>query len=313
MKSARGKLVKCILLSWLLMFMGDVSAQQQPVYSQYMFNMLNINPAYAGSRGVLSMVSLYRGQWLGMPGAPKTTSVSLDMPINEKRIGVGVQLYDDRLGVERSTGLNASYAFRIQTSESGVLSLGLQAGILNYHANYAEVSTFQSSDPSFYQNINGILPTAGAGVYYNTDNFYIGASVPALLKTKLTSGNTADISSITGKELHIFIASGFVSEINEDLSLKPSVLIKGTSGAPIQIDLNANLWIKDMLSVGASYRTGDSYVGMIEWQINRQLRFGYAYDKTFSNLGLYNNGTHEIMLRLEFGQSESKSVSPRYF
>jgi len=302
-----------VMMGMVLLLAINSNAQQQPMYSQYMFNMMNINPAYAGSRGVTSMTALFRDQWVNMPGSPKTASVSVDMAVKQKKIGLGVQLYDDRLGVERTTGLNLSYAFRIQTSENGTLSLGLQAGMLNYRANYTELATFQSNDPVFNQNVNGLLPAAGAGIYYNSDKFYIGASVPALLKTKITKYNEADISSITGRELHVFLASGFVAEINEDLVIKPSLLVKATSGAPVEFDLNANLWIKNTIAIGGSYRTGDAYVGMVEWQMNRQLRFGYAYDKTFSNLGLYNSGTHELMLRLEIGQEGSKMVSPRYF
>lgn len=302
-----------IMMAVLLGLSIKSKAQQQPMYSQYMFNMMNINPAYAGSRGVTSMTALFRDQWVNMPGSPKTASVSVDMAVKQKKIGLGVQVYDDRLGVERTTGVNLSYAFRIQTSENGTLSLGLQAGMLNYRANYTEVSTFQSNDPVFNQNVNGLLPAAGAGIYYNSDKFYIGASVPAVLKTKISKNNVADISSITGRELHVFLASGFVADINEDLVLKPSLLVKATSGAPVEFDLNTNLWIKNTIAIGGSYRTGDAYVGMVEWQMNRQLRFGYAYDKTFSNLGLYNSGTHELMLRLEIGQEGSKMVSPRYF
>ena len=302
-----------VMVGMTLLMYTNSNAQQQPMYSQYMFNMMNINPAYAGSRGVTSMTALFRDQWVNMPGSPKTASVSVDMAVKQKKIGLGIQLYDDRLGVERTTGLNLSYAFRIQTSEKGTLSLGLQAGLLNYRANLTEVSTFQSNDPVFNQNVNGLLPAAGAGIYYNSDKFYIGASVPALLKTKISKNNVADISSITGRELHLFLASGFVAAINEDLVLKPSLLVKATSGSPVEFDLNTNLWIKNTIAVGGSYRTGDAYVGMVEWQMNRQLRFGYAYDKTFSNLGLYNSGTHELMLRLEIGQEGSKMVSPRYF
>ncbi len=288
-------------------------AQQQPMYSQYMFNMLNINPAYAGSRGVGTATALYRNQWVGIPGAPQTVSLGFDMPINEKKIGLGFQLYDDRLGIERSTGFNASYAFRIQLTASGTLSLGLQAGILNYRANYSEVRTFQPGDPSFSQNISGILPSAAAGVYYNSDKFYIGISTPALLQTKISYDNVASVSSVSGRDLHLYLASGFVLPLNQDLVLKPSLLIKAVSGAPIEFDLNTNLWIQNVLALGVSYRTGDSYVGMMELQLNKQLRLGYAYDKTFTNLSTYNSGTHELMLRVELGSGNSKVVSPRYF
>ena len=288
-------------------------AQQQPMYSQYMFNMLNINPAYAGSRGVMTATALYRNQWVGIPGAPRTSSFSFDMPLNEKKIGIGFQLYDDRLGIERTTGINAFYAFRFQLSGSGTLSLGLQAGLLNYQANYTEVSTFQPNDPSFAANVSGLLPSAAAGVYYNSDKFYIGFSTPALLKTQISYNNAAQIASVTSQDLHLYLASGFVMNLNQDLALKPSVLLKAVSGAPLEVDVNANLWIQNKLSIGASYRTGDAVVGMVELQLNQQLRFGYAYDKTFSDLGTLNTGTHELMLRMEFGSSGGKVSSPRYF
>lgn len=305
--------IKWLLLTGGILVSAASMAQQQPMYSQYMFNMLNINPAYAGSRGVMTATALYRNQWVGIPGAPRTSSFSFDMPLNEKKIGIGFQLYDDRLGIERTTGINAFYAFRFQITGSGTLSLGLQAGLLNYQANYTEVSTFQPNDPSFAANVSGLLPSAAAGVYYNSDKFYIGFSTPALLKTQISYNNAAQIASVTSQDLHLYLASGFVMNLNQDLALKPSVLLKAVSGAPLEVDVNANLWIQNKLSIGASYRTGDAVVGMVELQLNQQLRFGYAYDKTFSDLGTLNTGTHELMLRMEFGSSGGKVSSPRYF
>jgi type IX secretion system PorP/SprF family membrane protein len=301
------------LAVFMLIVSAGAKAQQQPMYSQYMFNMLNINPAYAGSRGVGTVTALYRDQWQGMEGAPKSASVGFDMAVKEKKIGLGLQLYDDRLGIERTTGFNASYAFRIQLSESGTLSLGLQGGLLNYRANYTDARTFQPNDPAFSQNINGILPAAAAGVYYNSDKFYVGLSTPALLKTKITYDGVEQVDGVTGTDIHLYLASGFVIKLNQDLMLKPSVLVKAVSGAPVEFDLNANLWIQNIISFGFSYRTGDAYVGMAELQVNRQLRLGYAYDKTFNTIGNFNNGTHELMLRMEFGSSNGKVVSPRYF
>jgi type IX secretion system PorP/SprF family membrane protein len=301
---------------WVLLLSGfsaTVEAQQQPMYSQYMFNMMNINPAYAGSRGVLTGTALYRNQWVGIDQAPQTVSLSFDMPLNEKKIGLGFQVYNDQIGVEKTTGFNASYAFRIQVSRGGTLSLGLQGGLLNYRANYADVSTIQPNDPLFNQNVSGILPTAAAGIYYNSDKFYIGLSTPNLLKTKLGANNAADVTSVTAEDLHLYLATGFVMNISEDLALKPSVLVKAVSGAPVEFDFNANLWIQNILSLGCSYRTGDSWVGMVELQLGKQLRLGYAYDKTFSNLGPLSMGTHELMLRTEFGPGNRKVASARYF
>ncbi len=305
--------VKWGLVVFILTVSVSARAQQHPMYSQYMFNMMNINPAYAGSRGVGTMTALYRNQWEGIEGAPKTGSLSFDMPIKEKKIGIGFQLYDDRLGIERTSGFNASYAFRIQLTESGTLSLGLQAGLLNYRANFTESILFQSGDPRFSQNISGILPAAAAGIYYNSDKFYFGVSTPALLKTKIDFDGVSDVTGVTGRDLHLYVASGFVVSLNKDLVFKPSVLVKAVSGAPIEYDINTNLWIQNTVAFGFSYRTGDAYVGMAELQLSRQLRLGYAYDKTFNGLGNLNTGTHELMLRLEFGSTNGKVASPRYF
>ena len=244
--------VRCGLVVIILTISIVGKAQQHPMYSQYMFNMLNINPAYAGSRGVPTATALYRDQWQGIDGAPKTASLGFDMPIKEKKIGIGFQLYDDRLGIERTTGFNASYAFRIQLTESGTLSLGLQAGVLNYRANYTEARTFSPNDPAFSQNISGFLPAAAAGVYYNSDRFYIGVSTPALLNTKISYDNVANVSSVTSRDLHLYLASGFVLALNRDLMLKPSILVKAVSGAPVEYDLNANLWIQNIISFGVS-------------------------------------------------------------
>ena len=262
-----------------------------------MFNMLNINPAYAGATEVPTVTALYRNQWIDMPGAPQNTSVTFDMPIESKKIGVGVQLYDERLGIEKSTGLNLIYAFRIPISKKGTLSLGLQFGVFNYRANYTQVNTFQTNDPSFSQNINGILPAAATGIYYNTDKFYIGFSTPALLKTKVSVDNTALVSSATGTDLHLYLASGYKFIVNEDLIWSPSVLVKAVGGAPIECDFNTTVLLDKILTLGVSYRTGDSWVGMFELQLGKQLRLGYAYDKTITNLATYNRGSHELMLR----------------
>ena len=303
------------LLSALALMFFSMSAygQQEPMYSQYMFNMLNINPAYAGSRGAISTVALYRNQWVGFPGAPRTASFSFDMPLQNKKIGVGAQFYDDRIGIERTTGFNAMYAFRFQFAGSGTLSLGLQAGLLNYQANYTEVNTYVPNDPAFSSNVRGILPAFAAGVYYNSDKFYVGFSTPALLRTKIKYNNAAEISSVTSRDLHLYLTAGTVFELNQDLALKPSMLIKAVSGAPVEMDLNLNLWLQNKIAIGASYRTGDAIVGMVEFQFNQQFRFGYAYDKTFSNLGTLVNGTHELMFRMEFGSPAVRVTSPRYF
>jgi type IX secretion system PorP/SprF family membrane protein len=298
---------KSVLVVVIIAISLVANAQQQPMYSQYMFNMLNINPACAGATEVPTVTALYRNQWVDMPGAPQNTSVTFDMPIESKKIGFGVQLYDERLGIEKSTGFNLFYAFRIPVSEKGTLSMGLQFGVFNYRANYTQVATFQTNDPAFSQNINGILPAAATGIYYNTDKFYIGFSTPALLKTKVSVDNTALVSSTTGSDLHLYLASGYKIVVNEDLIWNPSILLKAVGGAPLECDFNTTVLLDKILSLGLSYRTGDSWVGMVELQLNKKLQLGYAYDKTITSLATYNRGSHELMLRFRLNTFASKA------
>lgn len=288
-------------------------AQSEPMYSQYMFNTLNVNPAYAGARGGTSVTGLFRNQWVGMKGAPQTAVVSADFLARGGRVGLGLQLMDDQIGVERTTGVMANYSFRIPVSDNGVLSLGLRGGIINYRANFLELTTFQPGDPVFMQNVNGVLPAAGAGVYYASDRFYAGLSAPSILATKLTTGRQADVSGQTLKNLHLFYMMGGVIDLSEQVKLKPSMLIKRVNAAPVQFDFNANVWLMDRIGIGASYRTGDALVGMLEWQVNDKFRFGYAYDYNTSDLRNYNQGTHELMIRYEIGSASSPFVSNRYF
>ena len=301
------------LLSMLfLLSFSKVIAQTEPMYSQYMFNMLNVNPAYAGSRSVPSLTSLFRKQWMGIRGAPQTSSISLDMPMNNDKIGIGIQLLDDRLGVERTTGAQLNYAYRAPVSNNGILAMGIRVGLLNYRANYSQLFTIRPNDPAYYQNVNGFLPAAGAGIYYMTDKFYVGASVPSLLQTKLNSDQQAEVKSKVSN-LHFFATMGTVLKISDDLNLKPSVLMKSVSGAPIQFDFNSNLWLQDRIAIGFSYRTGDAIMGMLEYQLNEKLRFGYSYDYTISKLNPYNLGTHEAMIRYEFSKDKTNIQSTRYF
>lgn len=307
---------KILLIVGLIGFcstQNPILAQSEPMYSQYMFNMLNVNPAYAGSRGVTSVSALFRKQWVDMPGAPQTTVISLETSQREGRVGLGLQLMDDKIGIERTTGLLASYAFRIPVSEKGVLSFGLRGGLINYRANFTEVNTFVQNDPVFNQNVAGFLPAAGAGIHYTTDRFYAGVSIPSLLETKLNVRQQADVKSGSLKNLHFFYTMGAVFDLNDEVKLKPSILIKRVNGAPVQYDINANFWLKDMIAFGVSYRSKSAIVGLIEWQLNDQLRFGYSYDHNINNLRPYSLSTHEMMLRFELGSSRSSFVSPRYF
>jgi len=300
----------------ILLVFQKVHAQTEPMYSQYMYNMLGVNPAYAGNREALSFNFFQRNQWNGIKGAPKTTSISLDQAIKYGKIGWGVQVYDDRLGVEAATGFNGMISTRIQVSEKGVLSGGLSFGLMNYRINLNDVQNRNNpNDPSFIStnDPSSWKPSLGMGIYYNTDRFYASVSTPSILKSRLASYEDFNSSMVKSNAFHLFANTGYVFDINEDLKLKPSTMVKMVSGAPIEADLNMNLWLKDIIGIGGSYRTGDAFVGMIELQATSNLRFGYAYDVPFNPLKYFTKGSNELILRYEFGNYKTKIKSTRYF
>ena len=313
--SVKFKHIKVLMLLAVMLFAYQKSiAQTEPMYSQYMFNMLGVNPAYAGSREASSFNFFRRSQWIGLQGAPQTTSFSFDQSILNKRAGWGIQFYDDKIGVEKADGINIMGSTRIQVSENGILSGGLSLGLMNYRIDLMNVTgRFTPNDPAFYSNLNKWTPSLGIGIYYNTDNFYAGVSIPNILKSRLTAFDLIRSGLQKVNQKHIFLTTGFVIPINEDLKLKPSTMIKMVEGAPIEADFNTNIWLRDIIGVGVSYRTGDAVIGMAEIQANQNLRFGYAYDMTISPLKFYNTGTHEIMIRYEIGNFKTKIKSTRYF
>lgn len=287
-----------------------ISAQQEAMYSQYMFNLLNINPAYAGNQTVHNITLLYRNQWIGVEGAPKTSTLSWDYRKSNTNVGYGLQVGSDKLGVENSTFVKGYYSYRLPLKNAS-LSFGMDVGALNYQANYASISS-TDSDPLFSDDINRFMPKVGLGCLYESDRFYVGFSVPDILDTKVS--NTDDQVNFIPAP-HYFLNGGLLLNAGETVKIKPSVLIKAVSGAPLEFDLNLNTWLNKSIGFGASYRTNDAIVGMLELQLFSSLRLGYAFDYTISQLKNYNNkGTHEIMLRFEFNNGNNSNVlSPRYY
>lgn len=310
--------VKVIVLIFIVLSYASfekVLAQTEPMYSQYMYNMLGVNPAYAGSREVLGLNFFQRNQWSGLRGAPKTTSLNLDQSINEGKIGLGIQMFSDQLGVEEASGINGFLSSRIKVSENGILSAGLSVGFMNYQFNSLDVLNRIRTDDNVFVTVipSQWNPSVGFGLYYNTDQFYMGISSPSLLKSRLAKYENFASGIQKTDDFHLFTTMGYVIKINEEVNLKPSTMIKMVSGAPIEFDLNTNVWLKDILGLGVSYRTGDAILGMAEIQTSPNLRFGYAYDMPFSPLKAYTRGSHEIMIRYEWGSNKSKIKSTRYF
>ena len=301
--------IRFVLLLLAMLSGRSLRAQQEPMYSQYMFNMTQINPAYAGNRTTNNITSLYRKQWINVEGAPTTASLSWDKRREGSNVGYGLQIYNDQLGIESTSGIQGFYSFHIPFRKSS-LSLGLSGGVLNYRAEFTKVNTSDGNDPLFQENVNGWLPTAGFGALYATKYWYAGLSLPSILNTKITVDG---IQVLSGNH-HLFLTSGYIFEVSEIFKLKPSVLLKAVEGAPLQYDFNLNAWINDVVGLGASYRTNDAFVGMFEIQISREFRLGYAYDYIISNLKTYSKGTQELMLRYEFdSEKKQRILSPRYY
>jgi type IX secretion system PorP/SprF family membrane protein len=253
-----------------------------------MFNMLAINPAYAGSRNVVSATALYRNQWSGLNGAPETTTFTIDAPFKDKKIGLGLQVFSDKLGITNTTGVVLSGSYRIRM-DKGTLSFGLQGNVANRRADFTQVSldpNNSSNDLAFQDFVNQTNFNIGSGIYYNTDRFYIGLSSPQLLPVVYANSSGSNLSR---QEIHLFLATGFVAKLSEDFKLKPSVLVKAVEGAPVQADINATFWIKDRFGIGAQYRTNADVSAFLELQLSQQIRLGYAYDYAVTNLQSINS------------------------
>ena len=296
-------------------------AQQEPMYSQYMFNPLTINPAYAGSRKVMSTSCIYRQQWLGIDGAPKTIFASFDTPIKKDKIGMGLTVTNDKIGITNQLNANFSTSYKIQVSRKASLAFGLQTGVTQFTADYGSVDFSKTNtsllpDQAFSSSVNKITPNFGAGLYLSSDRYYLGFSAPKLIKNSFNGAfSTAqDLGSFKyGLSRHYFLTAGCLVKINEIYKLKPSFLVRAVAGAPIGVDINTNLWIKDVFGIGVSYRTNNAIVGIIEFQLNSQLRFGYGYDYALTRLSNVTSGSHELLIRYEFGFGRSDMKSPRYF
>ena len=302
----------------LLLILGlstlEGHAQQDPQYTQYMYNMNIVNPAYAGSRGTLSLGLLGRLQWVGIEGAPKTATMAVHAPLG-KNLGGGFSAILDRHGPVKETNVFADVSYTINTSDEGRLAFGLKGGVTFFDVGLLSLILPQTApgvDPLFADNVNETLPNFGAGVYYYTDKFYIGLSAPNLLETKHLEKDNGSISKASEK-MHYFGTIGYVFNLSETLKFKPSVMTKVVSGSPLSIDANANFLFNERLELGLGYRFGDAVTGLINFGVTRDLRIGYAYDYTTTNLGNYNDGTHEVFLQWDIDFSKKNLKSPRFF
>jgi type IX secretion system PorP/SprF family membrane protein len=303
------------IVLFLLGFSIITFAQQDPMYSQYVFNGLIINPAYAGTRDVLCASILYRDQWENIPGSPKTGIFSIDAPIQNKNVGLGMTVEFDKIGISTHTAFNGIYSYRLRFAQSSLV-FGLQAGVGFSNSNFSSVkySDGTQNDIAFQNNFHDVLPNFGFGLYYYSNKFYAGFSIPQIAGYAIqnalyhkTESAYLDLAN------HYFINTGYLFDITSDIKAKPSILLKYVKGAPVEMDLNGIVWFYDLIAAGVSYRSMASLDFILQFRATHQISIGYAYEYATTKLNTFSSGSHEIMLQYFFDYSHSKIVTPRFF
>ncbi|PCI01401.1 MAG: hypothetical protein COB81_07195 [Flavobacteriaceae bacterium] len=302
---------KYVCLLVFLILGTNVFSQQSAQYTQYMYNMNVINPAYAGSRGTLTINMLARTQWVGIEGAPQTGTFSIHAP-SGRAVGLGFTAIYDEIGPVKETNLFADFSYTINTSENSNLAFGIKAGATFHNLNRNMLNPLDPNDDILLNtSLNDLYPNMGVGAFYYTNNFYVGLSVPNIMKSKHFNMSSSGFTTEASEKIHYFITSGYVFEISDSVDLKPSTLVKAVVGAPVSIDISLNALINKKFEVGTSYRLDDSISVMVGINVNDDFRIGYAYDYTLSGFGDYNSGSHELMLLYDVNRRNLKS--PRFF
>lgn len=293
------------------------NAQQDPMFTHYMYNTLSINPAYAGSREALTITALHRSQWVNFKGAPSTQSLTLHTPIGVKHIGLGLSGSNDRIGPVNNTSVTGSFAYIMQLSKKSKLALGMSGGVNILQADLNSLDLDQQNDPTFQNNIaNRVTPNFGVGIYFSRERFYAGLSSPNLIQTEFSSIGQVNGTSLVGESRrHYFFIAGAIINLADNLALKPTTLVKVTEGAPIEADFTASFIIMKRFLLGANFRTGDSFGALVGFDLNEQFHIGYSYDWSYGlRTSSYNQGSHEVMLRYDFIFSSKRQIhSSRYF
>lgn len=308
--------MKKIILSILALSFAFIKtqAQQDVMVSQYMFNGLLLNPAYSGSHKYFTSTLMHRSQWVKLEGAPITSILAVDGPIKNKNIGLGLILMHDQIGATDQTDIYANYSYHLKLG-NGKFSFGIKAGVSKYLFNTNELVYWDENDNIYNQGNkqSAWLPKFGFGMYYYTDKWFTGISIPTLIAYDKNYTFGADVNKSSLVDRHYLLSGGLIFKLNEDFKMKPSVLVKYVPTAPVQADININVLYKNQFWIGASYRTGDAISALIEYQTNFRFRIGYSYDFTLSNIKRYSNGTHEIMIGYDFGKDIVKTKTPRFF
>ena len=311
------KTLKIAIVLILASGCGTVQAQQEPMYTHYMYNTLVINPGYTGSRDALSVTALYRSQWVSYKGAPIVQTLTLHAPLKNEHLGLGLSVTNDKIGPTNNTAVFADFAYIMKLNTKSKLALGLSAGVNIFQADLNSLQLNQQADPSFQNNIsNKINPNFGFGAYYSRERFYAGVSIPNMIQNNYIVVNLPNGTTWAGKEQrHYYFIAGTMIKLTDKLDFKPTTFVKVTPAAPIQADVTASFVIMKKLLLGAMYRTGDAFGGLIGLDVTSQFHVGYSFDWSYGvRTFKYNQGSHEIVLRYDFNLSSKKQIrSPRYF
>ncbi len=302
-----------IIIAFTLLYNIESKAQQDPLVTQYMFNGLFLNPAYAGSHPYWSSTLTYRNQWVGLEGAPEAAIASVDGSLPNENMGLGLVLFHDRIGVTRQNTMVLNYSYSIRINQKSKLALGINAGFSQFSARLTELTVWDE-DVVFENNMSGkVLPKFGAGAYYYGERHYVGFSVPTLFAYQDNMDFSFNLTQSSFLRRHYLLTAGYVFNVGADFKLKPSFLAKYVQNAPFEVDLNLSLLYKDTYWFGVSYRSYDALAFILEYQTNLNFRIGYSYDVTLTKLNNHSHGSHEIMLGVDLGKDLAKVKTPRFF
>lgn len=294
-----------------------MQAQQDPQYTQYMYNTQLINPAYAGNRGMLSAGLLYRTQWIGIDGAPKTATFSINSPVGRlENMGLGLSVSHDEIGPATQTDFAVDYSYSIPLNYNTKLNFGLKAGFDVLNVDFTKLNIYNPNDPLFQDNIdNRWQPKIGAGVYINSDKWYIGLSAPNFLETKHfdKSNNSNKFQSVAAERMHFYLIGGYVFDLSDSIKFKPATMLKAVQGSPLQWDVSANFLFHEVITFGAAWRWDAALSALAGFQITPELFIGVGYDYQLTDIEKYSDGSYEIILRFDVIGTVEKILTPRFF
>ena len=304
---------KLLIAVAVLFFVVDASAQNDPHYSMFMFNRLSINPAYAGGNEVLTLTGHYRNQWQGITGAPKTYTFAAHSPFFKKRCGLGLSVVADKIGMVNTMMVDLSYAYRIKLNNESTLSIGVQGQIDYGRIDWNEADPLDQGDDMLpMSETSKINPNFGLGVYYANPSYYVGLSVPRVLKTSIYDDEATDYIGINSLRSY-YLMGGLMMRMSKNVEFHPAALITVNPKSPFEADLNASFIFMKTLWVGASYRLGDSFDFILQYQLNQQLKAAVGVDVTLTELSNYSPGSFEVMLEYVFLRNGSRLKNIRYF